>query len=427
MLSRKSIFSSKVISRESIFAIFAKKIIMENLIRTSQRLINAVQMNTFRYLYDMVNWDARLIMIKGARGVGKTTMMLQHIKANFGVTGSALYASCDNIWFSGNKILDLADYHYNRGGTHLYLDEIHRYPGNWQQELKNIYDSYPGYHVTFTGSSMIHLDSAIADLSRRCLPYQLYGLSFREYLKFEGIADIAPITLEDVLEPSHRAEWEIINSLPEKVLALFENYFGKGYYPFYSGGTQGEYYGRIDRLLDTSINQDIPTVENVEYETLNKLSRLLYVMSTEVPFTLNVQTLSQKIQVTRNTIIKMFDLLDKGGIVRCIYSGWRSPKSVAKPGKVLFDNTDIMMALSSQCEIGTVRETFIASMLAPKHSIYEALSGDFLVDEKYLFEVGGKGKTFKQVADIPNSYVVADDEESGVGSRIPLWIFGFLY
>ncbi len=400
---------------------------MENLIRTSQRLINAVQMTTFRYLYDFVNWNDRLIMIKGARGVGKTTMMLQHIKACFGPAGKALYASCDNIWFSENKILELADYHYNHGGTHLYLDEIHRYTGNWQQELKNIYDSYPDYHVAFTGSSMIHLDSAIADLSRRCLPYQLYGLSFREHLKFEGLADISPISLEALLDPAHTTEWEIINQLPEKVLALFKQYLGKGYYPFYTTGGQGEYYGRIDRLIDTSINRDIPTVENVEYETLHKLSRLLYVMATEVPFTLNVQSLSEKIQVSRNTIIKMFDLLDKGGIVRCLYSGWRSPKSVAKPGKVLFDNTDIMMALSSSTDIGTIRETFIASMLAPKHNIFEAQSGDFLVDEKYLFEVGGKRKTFKQVADIPNSYVVADDAESGVGSRIPLWMFGFLY
>lgn len=366
-------------------------------------------------------------MIKGARGVGKTTMMLQHIKARFGPTGTALYASCDNIWFSENKILDLADYHYNHGGTHLYLDEIHRYTGNWQQELKNIYDSYPDYHVAFTGSSMIHLDSAIADLSRRCLPYQLYGLSFREYLKFEGISDISPVSLDALLDPTHKTEWTIINQLPEKVLALFKKYLGKGYYPFYTTGSQGEYYGRIDRLLDTSINRDIPTIENVEYETLHKLSRLLYVMSTEVPFTLNVQSLSQKIQVSRNTIIKMFNLLDKGGIVRCLYSGWRSPKSVAKPGKVLFDNTDIMMALSSSTDIGTIRETFITSMLAPKHSIFEAQSGDFLVDEKYVLEVGGKKKTFNQVADIPDSYVVADDEESGVGSRIPLWMFGFLY
>lgn len=384
-------------------------------------------MTTFRYLYNQINWNDRLVMIKGARGVGKTTMLRQHIKANFGPSGGALYASCDNLWFTSNRIIDLADWHYNHGGTHLYLDEIHRYKGNWQQELKNIYDSYPDYHVAFTGSSMIHLDSALADLSRRCLPYTLYGLSFREYLAFEGIADIPPLSLNEILDSTHRAEWDIINKLPEKVLALFGRYIGKAYFPFYTPDNVPEYYGRIERLLDTTINRDIPDLENVEYETLNKLARLLYVMSTETPFTLNVQSLSKKIEVSRNTIIKMFALLDKGAIVRCLYSGWRSPKSVAKPGKVLFNNTDILAALSSMNEIGTVRETFVASMLAPKHKLTEPPTGDFLVDEKYLLEVGGKSKSFKQIANIPHSFVVADDEETGFGNRIPMWILGFLY
>lgn len=400
---------------------------MENLIKTSQRLVNTVQMTTFRYLYDRINWNDRLILIKGARGVGKTTLLLQHIKDAFGPTGTALYASCDNLWFTDNKIVDLAQYHYEHGGTHLYLDEIHRYNGNWQQELKNVYDSYPDYHVAFTGSSIIHLDSALADLSRRCLPYQLYGLSFREYLNFEKIANLQPITLEELLLSNHKYEWEIINNLPSKVLPLFKRYISKGYYPFYPGNDRGEYYGRIERLLDTSINRDIPSIENIEYETLHKISRLLYVMATEVPFTLNVQSLSQKMQVSRNTIIRMFDLLDKGAIIRCIYSGCRSPKSVVKPAKILFDNTDIMGALSNLNDIGTIRETFIASMLAPNHIIYEPPTEDFLIDEKYLLEIGGKRKTFKQVADIPNSYVVADNEETCIGNKLPLWIFGFLY
>lgn len=400
---------------------------METLIKTSQRLVNSVQTDTFRYLYDKINWEDRLIMIKGARGVGKTTMLLQHIKETFGATGPALYASCDNLWFADNRIVDLVSWHYDHGGTHLYLDEIHRYPGNWQQEVKNIYDSYPDYHVAFTGSSMIHLDSALADLSRRCLPYQLFGLSFREYLKFEGLADVEPLELESVLDPSHKEEWNIINKLPAKVLALFAGYLGKSYYPFYDSDHIGEYYGRIERLIDTSINRDIPMVENIEYETLNKLSRLLYVMSVEVPFTLNVQSLSQKIQVSRNTIIKMFELMDKGAIVRCLYSGWRSPKSVAKPAKILFNNTDIMASLSKTNDIGTVRETFIASMLAPAHKIYEPPTGDFLVDEKYVLEVGGRGKTYRQVADIPDSFIVVDDEETGIGNKIPMWLFGFLY
>lgn len=354
-------------------------------------------------------------------------MLLQYIKQNFGPTGTALYASCDNLWFSNNRIIDLVTWHYEHGGTNLYLDEIHRYPGNWQQELKNVYDSFPGYHIAFTGSSMIHLDSALADLSRRCLPYQLYGLSFREFLSINGIAELPVLSLEQILDPSHSCEWDIINGLPHKVLSLFDRYLGKGYYPFSTQDNTGEYYGRIERLIDTAINRDIPMVENVEYETLQKLRRLLYVMSTEVPFTLNIQSLSQKIQVSRNSVVKMFDLLDKGAITRSVYSGWQSPKSVAKPKKILFDNADVMAALSSINDVGTVRETFVASMLAQGHTIYESQTGDFLIDEKYTIEVGGRSKTFSQIAGIPYSYVVAADIETGLGNRVPLWLFGFLY
>lgn len=402
---------------------------MESLIKTSRRLVTAVDTAIHRYLYYKVNWNDRLIMIKGARGTGKTTMLLQRIKETFGNSEEALYASCDNLWFTDHKLVELAEYHYIHGGTHLFLDEIHLYQGNWQQELKNIYDSFPGYYVVFTGSSIIHLDMALADLSRRCLPYRLYGLSFREFLRFEGIMDFLAISLDELLDPTHSKETEIIAALPSgtKILAAFTAYLGKGYYPFYRSDSRGEYYGRIERLLDASVMRDMPAIERIEYETLHKMMRLLYVMSAEVPFSLNVQSLSQKIQVSRNTIIRMFDLLDKGAILRCLHSGWISPKSVAKPGKILFDNTDIMATLSNLNDTGTVRETFVASMLAPGHTLYEPPVGDLLVDEKYLLEIGGKSKTFRQVADIPDSYEVVDNEEFGIGKKIPMWLFGFLY
>lgn len=366
-------------------------------------------------------------MIKGARGVGKTTMLLQHIKETFGQSEEALYASCDDLWFSDNSIISLVDRHYKHGGTHLFLDEIHLYQGNWQRELKNIYDSYPDYHVVFTGSSIIHLDMALADLSRRCLPYRLYGLSFREFLKFRNIVDLPPVTLEEVVDKSHRKEWEIIEEMPVKVLAAFNDYIGDGYYPYFLNQSKEEYHDRVGRSLKTTIMRDIPASEKIEYETLHKLLKLLYIMSTEVPFTLNVQSLSQKIQVSRNTVIKMFELLDKGAVLRCLQSGWKNQKSMAKPDKILFDNTDIMSALSNLNEIGTVRETFVASMLAPEHTVFAPQVGDMLVNEKYIFEIGGKRKTFKQIADLPNSYVVADDEENSHGNRIPMWMLGFLY
>lgn len=402
---------------------------MENLIRTSQRLVNLIDTSTHRYLFNHISWDSRQVMIKGARGVGKTTMLLQRIKEQFGLSEKALYASCDNMWFTDNRIIDLVEWHEAHGGTHLFLDEIHLYEGNWHRELKNIYDSFPNYHVVFTGSSIIHLDAALADLSRRCIPYRLYGLSFREWLKFMNIADIGAIPLEELLTQHGQLAWSIINRIGNnKILPLFNQYLGKGYYPYFKTDSKlGDYYGRVERSVDTTIMRDLPAAERIEYETLYKLRKLLYIISSEVPFSLNVQALSQKIQVARNTVVRMFGLLDKGAVLRSIHSGWHSPKSIAKPEKVLFDNTDIMAALSNMNEIGTVRETFVASMLAPNHKLAESPAGDLMVDERLLFEIGGKNKNFSQIADIPDSYVIADDIETGLGNKIPLWLMGFLY
>lgn len=402
---------------------------MENLIRTSQRLVNLIDTSTHRYLFNHISWDSRQVMIKGARGVGKTTMLLQRIKEQFGLSEKALYASCDNMWFTDNRIIDLVEWHEAHGGTHLFLDEIHLYEGNWHRELKNIYDSFPNYHVVFTGSSIIHLDAALADLSRRCIPYRLYGLSFREWLKFMNIADIGAIPLEELLTQHGQLAWSIINRVGNnKILPLFNQYLGKGYYPYFKTDSKlGDYYGRVERSVDTTIMRDLPAAERIEYETLYKLRKLLYIISSEVPFSLNVQALSQKIQVARNTVVRMFGLLDKGAVLRSIHSGWHSPKSIAKPEKVLFDNTDIMAALSNMNEIGTVRETFVASMLAPNHKLAEPPAGDLMVDERLLFEIGGKNKNFSQIADIPDSYVIADDIETGLGNKIPLWLMGFLY
>lgn len=402
---------------------------MENLIRTSQRLVNLIDTSTHRYLFNHISWDSRQVMIKGARGVGKTTMLLQRIKEQFGLSEKALYASCDNMWFTDNRIIDLVEWHEAHGGTHLFLDEIHLYEGNWHRELKNIYDSFPNYHVVFTGSSIIHLDAALADLSRRCIPYRLYGLSFREWLKFMNIADIGAIPLEELLTQHGQLAWSIINRIGNnKILPLFNQYLGKGYYPYFKTDSKlGDYYGRVERSVDTTIMRDLPAAERIEYETLYKLRKLLYIISSEVPFSLNVQALSQKIQVARNTVVRMFGLLDKGAVLRSIHSGWHSPKSIAKPEKVLFDNTDIMAALSNMNEIGTVRETFVASMLAPNHKLAEPPAGNLMVDERLLFEIGGKNKNFSQIADIPDSYVIADDIETGLGNKIPLWLMGFLY
>ena len=398
---------------------------MDTIFETSNRLTESVQTDSYRYLYDKINWNHRLIMLKGARGVGKTTMILQHIKNTFGTSDSALYASLDQLWFASHSISELADYHYKHGGTHLFLDEIHLYQGNWQREVKVIHDSYPGYHVVFTGSSLLQLDSSLADLSRRCVDYTLTGLSFREYLEFEGLGKFESFSLEEILS-NHRQISSEINSRI-KALPLFERYSGFGYYPFYRNFDKVTYAMQIQKVIDTIISYDIPAVENVEYETLHKIRRLLMILSESTPFTLEVSALSRQTGVSRSQLLKLVGLLSKGCVLRQLHHKGIAPKEVVKPAKLLFDNTDIMVALAINPNAGTRRETFAASMLSQAHKLTMPKDGDLEADSKYLFEVGGKKKGFGQIADIPGSYVLADDIESGFGNKLPLWILGFLY
>lgn len=376
-----------------------------------------------RYLYHSIAWSDRLIMVKGARGVGKTTMMKQRCKEN-GDRG--VYASLDQLFFNDHTIVELADYHYKHGGTHLYLDEVHRYPRpNWDQELKNIYDSYPGLSVVFTGSSLLQLNSKIADLSRRVAIYELRGLSFREYLNFTGDFGLEPFSLHDILT-NHRALASRVTS-SIRVIGEFEKYLQKGYYPFFMDCSEFTYAQRVERLVLSVIDLDIPAVTSIEYETQQKLKKLLVVLAEQVPFVPNMTNLSRDVEVTRNQLMKFFTLLNEGAILRTLMDPTTQPKRASKPEKILFDNPSVMQALGIINKVGTVRESFVGSMLSYVGKLYAAKDGDFLLDQTYLFEVGGKGKGFSQIANKPNSYVIADNIETGFGNKIPMWLLGFLY
>lgn len=396
---------------------------MQRIYEISARLTEDLHTPHYRYLYPAIAWSDRLIMIKGARGVGKTTMLYQQCKEQ-GTRG--LYASLDQLFFNDHTILDLADYHYKHGGTHLYLDEVHLYPRpNWEQELKNIYDSYPGFHVVFTGSSLLRLNSKIADLSRRIATYELRGLSFREYLNFTGQHDSAPIKIEDILNNHSTLAPQIASKI--KVIAEFEKYLNKGYYPFFMDTSDITYSQRVERIVLTVIETDIPAVTDIEYETRLKLKKLLVLLSDKVPFVPNITKLGQEIGVSRNQLMKFFALLNDGAILRTLTDASATTKSVAKPEKILFDNPSVMQALGIINKIGTVRESYVASMLSAVGKIHAAKEGDFILNRSLTFEVGGKGKGFAQIADKPDSYVLADDIESGFGNKIPLWLLGFLY
>lgn len=396
---------------------------MEHIYEVSARLVGNLDFPHRRYLYDRIAWDDRLIMIKGARGVGKTTLMRQRCKEN-GARG--VYASLDQLIFNTLTISELADYHYKHGGTHLYLDEVHRYPRkNWEQEIKNIYDSYPSMHIVFTGSSLLHLNSKIADLSRRVAVYELRGLSFREYLNMTGDYNFTAITLEDILANHPSISTAI--STKAHIIKEFENYVIRGYYPFFMESSPATYAQRVERLVSAVIDLDIPAVEPVEYETQIKLKKLVTMLAEQVPFVPNMTNLSRDVGVTRNQLIKFFGLLNDGAILRTLSDPAIQPTRTGKPQKIFFDNPSVMQALGIQTKIGTVRESFVASMLSSVGSLFAAKAGDFILDRRYTFEVGGKNKGYSQIADCPDSYVLADNIESGFGNKIPLWLLGFLY
>ncbi len=396
---------------------------MNRLIENYNRLLGESRPSTFRYLYESINWKNRLIVLKGARGVGKTTMILQHIANAFEDTSKALYVSADHIWFANHSLIDLAEYHYTHGGTHLFIDEIHKYP-NWQQEIKNIYDSFPHLNLIVTGSSMLRIEHALGDLSRRCKEYTMRGLSFREYLKLEGIADWPVLSLEEILHRHTQIAAKLTGEA--KVLGHFDNYLRHGYYPFYIEEGNG-FEERLERVINTVLNEDIPAVAKVEYDTIYKLRQLLAIFSEQSPYTLNVSALARTLETSTGQVMKLLDLLNQAAIIRRLFSKERSMKMLQKPEKVLFDNTNIMYALSSEADQGTLRETYFADMISFAHSVSMPQKGDLLVDKHFLFEVGGRTKGYKQIANIPDSFIVADGIDIGFENKIPLWLFGMMY
>ena len=387
------------------------------------RKIAKVDLRFKRYLYDQINWKARIISIKGARGVGKTTMLLQHILENYEDIDRTLYATLDNLWFTTHSLIDLVDWADRQGITRLYLDEVHRYKG-WAQTLKNIYDDYPDMSIVYTSSSLLVMDNAKVDMSRRQTSYTLYEMSFREYLELEGVFQTEAIPLEKLLKHHVQEAMDIVGKI--KVAPLFEAYLSHGYYPFYRE-SQEDFSLRLRETVTVVIDSDLPSVENVNYETLQKVKKLLMIISEHVPFEPNMSELWRQLSTDNESGLKMLYSLDKAQVLALLTAKVKNYKSLTKPDKIFLGNPNLMHVLCPKVDKGTEREAFFFSQLRVLHDVRYPKQGDFLIDGKQLFEVGGKGKTFDQIADIQDSYLAVDDTEIGSGSRIPLWLFGFLY
>lgn len=385
--------------------------------------LSQVSLDFKRYLYPQINWDSSVIGIMGERGVGKTTMLLQRIKEKYANPDDTFYISLDHYWFGTHELQDLIKFMYKRGITEFYIDEVHKYKG-WSGILKTLVDELHDLRIVYTGSSLLEIDNAKVDMSRRQTPYTLKGMSFREYLEYDGILKMNAVTPEELLANHVPIAMDIVSKT--KVLVAFDTYLHTGVYPFYRDAGK-DFLVRLKEVVDTVIESDLPAVEKITYDTVDKCKKLLMIIAENVPLQPNVDKLATSLGTTRDTLLKLLYKLDKAEILELLTVELKSYKKLVNPEKIYLGNTNLMYALSPKIEIGTLRETFFIDQCASVGTVQMPPKGDFLVNGKYLFEVGGEGKTFDQIADIPNSYLAVDGIETGYGARIPLWMFGLLY
>ena len=392
---------------------------MKTLFRTSNLLIEQVDTSFVRYLHDQIAWDARLIAILGARGVGKTTLMLQHIKLHDNPTES-LYVTADDLYFSTHRLTELALDFYQHGGKHLYIDEIHNYKG-WSLEIKNIYDQLPGLQVVYSGSSILELERGGADLSRRKLEYKLHGLSFREYLNIAYGWDLPSYTLTQVLAGEVRFPTKEL-----RPLQCFQAYMQNGYYPFFkeTGALM-----RLRAVVKQVVENDIPNFADMTIASTQKLKKLLYVLAQSVPFKPNYAKLERDLDIRRNTLPQYMAYLEKACLVNVLREPVEGIKILEKIEKIYLNNTALAYAISdNEPEMGTLRETLFLTWMQVNHKVTASRMADFEV-EGYTFEVGGRSKSKRQIASAEpgKGFVVKDDIEYAFDNEIPLWMFGFLY
>lgn len=385
--------------------------------------LSQVSLDFKRYLYPQINWDSSVIGIKGERGVGKTTMLLQRIKEKYANPNDTFYISLDHYWFGTHELQDLIKFMYKRGITEFYIDEVHKYKG-WSTILKNLVDELQDLRIVYTGSSLLEIDNAKVDMSRRQTPYTLKGMSFREYLEYEGILKMDAVSLEDLLKNHVSIAMDIVQKT--KILIAFDTYLRTGVYPFYKAAGK-DFLVRLKEVVDTVIESDLPAVEKITYDTVEKCKKLLMIIAENVPLQPNVDRMATSLGTTRDTFLNLLYKLDKAEILELLTVELKSYKKLVKPEKIYLGNTNLMYALSPKIELGTLRETFFIDQCASVGTVQMPPKGDFLLNGKYLFEVGGESKKFDQIAGIPDSYLAIDGIETGYEARIPLWMFGLLY
>ncbi len=399
---------------------------MDTLLKKHDRLWEITPLEIVRQWAYSINWDARLMAIRGPKGVGKSTMMLQYIKQHYAyLDRQALYVSCDDAYFATHSLLELAEQFYLIGGKHLFIDEIHKYE-NWSREIKEIYDSYPTMKMVISGSSLLSLTAGDADLSRRCINHDIQGLSFREFLHFYKGIEMPIYPLEDVLTNPASLIQEM-NSKGRPV-ALFQEYLRNGYYPYYLDN-ETDYYLAIQQVVNHTIDDELTKICKVDVGNTRKIKALMTMLCASEPYQLDISKLSVQSGLKRETVLAYLNYMDKAKLLHLLYCDLVNAKRMQKPDKIYIDNSNMLYAwATTPVRIGTARETFVVNQLSAKHQVeFGKKKGDFKIDGIYTIEVGGEDKDFRQIANLPNSYVLADNIETAIGHKLPIWVVGFLY
>lgn len=394
---------------------------MDRLLKISQKKKESSKQHFRRYLVDEIDWTQRLILVLGHRGVGKTTLLLQRMQHD---SATSIYLSLDDLYFEANRLVELIEQLYEKNFRSFYVDEVHRYE-HWSADLKILFDNYPDAQFVVSGSSILALRKGKGDLSRRAAVYHLAGLSFREFLILEKKGHFEPYSLTQIL--THHEEISTTIGDKVNVLPLFREYLEYGHYPFYLEGKK-LYKSRLAETTQVVLEMDLSPLEDLTHQTIRNMKKLILIISESVPFIPNISKLAERLEVSRNTILRILDLLEQAQILQLLRQSTKGVSFLQKPEKIYLQNTNLAFTYASaSVNVGNLRETFFLNQLRKGHEVTLPKFGDFMVDETFVFEIGGSNKTLQQIQGIPNAYLALDDLKFGNGKKIPLWLFGFLY
>lgn len=396
---------------------------MEYLIEFQNNILRSVTNEFRRYLHNSINWNQRMIGIKGPRGAGKTTILLQHLKFDEINRKEVMYVTADHPWFYTHSLLETATDWYKLGGKMLLIDEVHKYP-KWSSELKNIYDGLPEMKVIFSASSALDIYRGEADLSRRVVTYTLGGLSFREYIQFKSGKILNPVTFDDI----KKNHLEMSNSITDNFRPLpeFRQYLKTGYLPFFKEGEES-YSVKLEQIINTIVDTDLAYISGYNAGTASKIKKLLGVISQSVPFKPNIASIARKLELSRDSVYQYISLLTDAKLLNNLVVSGKGISILQKPEKLYLENTNLAWALTGNPDVGNIRETFVLNQLINAgFNVNYPTAGDFLVNGT-IIEVGGKGKNSTQVNHLPDYLIASDDIENGFGQKVPVWLFGFLY